>query len=205
MATERYRLKGDRVEQKGGETMKEWKKTFFFNKKEFHYNKIKFNNPTEKKVKIPIAFHFLAALNNPASVLEVGNVLSHYENNLSEMLGIASRRIVDKLEVEVGVDNEDLRNLPSEKKYDAIVSLSTVEHIGQKGYPSGGYGEQAENCALEAPLKAIAKIYDLLAPAGKALITVPLGKLIDGEWYIQFSQEYLYLLGKKYGIIKEAV
>lgn len=145
MATERYRLKGDRVEQKGGETMKEWKKTFFFNKKEFHYTKIKFNNPTERAVKIPIAFHFLAALNKPASVLEVGNVLSHYENHLSETLGIASRRIVDKLEVEVGVDNEDLRNRPSEKKYDAIVSLSTVEHIGQKGEPSGGYEEQAEN------------------------------------------------------------
>lgn len=81
VATERYRLKGDRVEQKGGETMKEWKKTFFFNKKEFHYNKIKFNNPTERSVKIPIVFHFLAALNKPASLLEVGNVLSHYENH----------------------------------------------------------------------------------------------------------------------------
>ena len=205
MATERYRLKGDRVEQKGGETMKEWKKTFFLNKKEFHYNKIKFNNPTERAVKTPIAFHFLAALNKRASELEVGNVLSHYENHLSETLSIASRRIVDKLEVEVGVDNEDLMNLPSEKKYDAIVSLSTVEHIGQKGSPSGGYGEQAENRDIEAPLKAIAKIFDLLAPDGKASITVVLGKLIYGEWYIQFSKEYLYLLGIKYGIPKEAV
>ncbi|MEG5154651.1 hypothetical protein QUB66_08030, partial [Microcoleus sp. A2-C3] len=96
-------------------------------------------------------------------------------------------------------------NLQSEEKYDAIVSLSTVEHIGQKGDPSGGYGEQEENRDLEGPLKAIAKIYDLLAPDGKALITVPFGKLIDGEWYIQLSKEYLYLLGKKYGIPKEAV
>jgi len=205
VATERYRLKGDRVEQKGGETMKEWKKTLFFNKKEFNYKKIKFKNPKERAVEIPIAFDFLPALNKPASVLEVGNVLSHYENHLSETLGIASRRIVDKLEVEVGVDNEDLMNLPFEKKYDAIVSLSTVEHIGQKGDPSGGYGEQAENRDLEAPLKAIAKIYDLLAADGKALITVLFGKLVDGEWYIQFSKEYLYLLGKKYGIPKQAL
>jgi SAM-dependent methyltransferase len=193
------------VEQTGEASMKEWKRTFVFNKQEFYYNRIRFNNPTERAVEIPIAFNFLAALNKPASILEVGNVLSHYENHLSERLGITSRRIVDKFEVEVGVDNEDLMNLPSDKKYDAIVSLSTVEHIGQKGDPSGGYGEQEENRDLEGPLKAIAKIYDLLAPDGKALITVPFGKLIDGEWYIQFSKEYLYLLGKKYGIPKEAV
>ena len=193
------------LEKKGEATMQEWKRTFSFNKKEFNYNRIKFNNPTERAVEIPIAFNFLADLNKPASVLEVGNVLSHYENHLSETLGITSRRIVDKFELEVGVDNEDLMHLSSEEKYDAIVSLSTVEHIGQKGDPSGGYGEQQENRDLEAPLKAIAKIYDLLAPDGKALITVPFGKLIDGEWYIQFSKEYLYLLGKKYGIPKEAV
>jgi SAM-dependent methyltransferase len=193
------------VEKTGEASMKEWKRTFVFNKQEFYYNRIRFNNPTERAVEIPIAFNFLAALNKPASVLEVGNVLSHYENHLSERLGITSRRIVDKFEVEVGVDNEDLMNLPSDQKYDAIVSLSTVEHIGQKGDPSGGYGEQEENRDLEGPLKAIAKIYDLLAPDGKALITVPFGKLIDGEWYIQFSKEYLYLLGKKYGIPKEAV
>ncbi|MEG4104605.1 hypothetical protein QUA04_00505, partial [Microcoleus sp. S13_C5] len=185
--------------------MHEWKRTFFFTQQEFYYNRIKFNNPTERAVEIPIAFNFLAALQKPASILEVGNVLSHYENHLSETLGITSRRIVDKFEVEVGVDNEDLMNLPSEDKYDAIVSLSTVEHIGQKGDPSGGYGEQEENRDREGPLKAIAKIYDLLAPDGKALITVPFGKLIDGEWYIQFSKEYLYLLGKKYGIPKEAL
>ncbi|MEG5083159.1 hypothetical protein QUB53_21320, partial [Microcoleus sp. AT8-B4] len=193
------------VEKTGEASMKEWKRTFVFNKQEFYYNRIRFNNPTERAVEIPIAFNFLAALNKPASILEVGNVLSHYENHLSERLGITSRRIVDKFEVEVGVDNEDLMNLPSDKKYDAIVSLSTVEHIGQKGDPSGGYGEKEENRDLECPLKAIAKIYDLLAPDGKALITVPFGKLIDGEWYIQFSKEYLYLLGKKYGIPKEAV
>ncbi|MEG5144454.1 hypothetical protein QUB27_17015 [Microcoleus sp. AT8-B6] len=185
--------------------MHEWKRTFFFTQKEFYYNRIRFNNPTERAVEIPIAFNFLADLKKPASILEVGNVLSHYENHLSETLGITSRRIVDKFEVEVGVDNEDLMNLPSAQKYDAIVSLSTVEHIGQKGDPSGGYGEQEENRDLEGPLKAIAKIYDILAPDGKALITVPFGKLIDGEWYIQFSKEYLYLLGKKYGIPKEAV
>jgi peptidoglycan hydrolase CwlO-like protein len=186
-------------------TIKEWKRTFYFKGKDFYYNRIKSNNPTERAVEIPIAFNFLADIKQTASVLEVGNVLSNYENQLSETLGIISRRIVDKFEVEAGVENEDLMNLRSEDKYDAIVSISTVEHIGQKGDPSGEYGEQTESRDLEAPLKAIAKIYDLLTYDGKALITVPFGKLIDGEWYIQFSNEYLYLLSKKYGIPKEAI
>ncbi|WP_445244864.1 hypothetical protein [Microcoleus sp. OTE_8_concoct_300] len=193
------------VEKTGKASLKKWKRTFLFNKQKFYYNRIKINNPTERAVEIPIAFNFLAALNKPASILEVGNVLSHYENHLSERLGITSRRIVDKFEVEVGGDNEDLMNRSSDKKYDAIVSLSTVEHIGQKGDTSAKYGGQEENRDLEGPLKAIAKIYDLLAPDGKALITVPFRKIIDGEWYIQFSKEYLYLLCKKYEIPKEAV
>jgi cyclopropane fatty-acyl-phospholipid synthase-like methyltransferase len=61
----------------------------------------------------------------------VGNVLSYYENSLSERDGVIKRRIIDKFEIDIGVDNEDLMTLESEEKYDAIVSVSTVEHIGQ--------------------------------------------------------------------------
>jgi len=185
--------------------MSKWTRTFTFKGKELYYNRIKFNNPTERAVEISIAFDFIANLKNPQKILEIGNVLSHYENSLSENIGIRSRRIVDKFEVDLGVENQDLMSLPSAEKYDAIVSISSVEHVGQKDDPSGGYGEQIENRDLEGPLKAIAKIYDLLASDGKALITVPFGKLTDAEWYIQFSQEYLDVLWKKYGIPKDAI
>jgi len=185
--------------------MSKWTRTFTFKGKELYYNRIKFNNPTERAVEISIAFDFIANLKNPQKILEIGNVLSHYENSLSENIGIRSRRIVDKFEVDLGVENQDLMSLPSAEKYDAIVSISSVEHVGQKDDPSGGYGEQIEDRDLEGPLKAIAKIYDLLASDGKALITVPFGKLTDAEWYIQFSQEYLDVLWKKYGIPKDAI
>ncbi|MEG3857521.1 hypothetical protein [Microcoleus sp. herbarium12] len=187
------------------EKMSKWTRTFTLKGKELYYNRIKFNNPTERAVEISIAFDFIANLENPQKILEVGNVLSHYENSLSENLGLRSRRIIDKFEVDLGVENEDLMSLPSTEKYDAIVSISSVEHVGQGDDPSGGYGEQTESRDLEAPLKAIAKIYDLLALNGKALITVPFGKLTDAEWYIQFSKEYLEVLWKKYGIPKDAI
>jgi len=187
------------------EKMSKWTRTFTFKGKELYYNRIRFNNPTERAVEISVAFDFIANLTNPQKILEIGNVLSHYENSLSENIGIRTRRIVDKFEIDLGVENQDLMSLPSAEKYDAIVSISSVEHVGQGDDPSGGYGEQAQTRDLEAPLKAIAKIYDLLALDGKALITVPFGKLTDAEWYIQFSKEYLDVLWKKYGIPKDAI
>ncbi|MEB3281500.1 MAG: methyltransferase domain-containing protein [Lyngbya sp.] len=180
-----------------------WSNTFTFKGKKLYYNRIRYNNPSERGVEVSIGFDFLANAPKGARMLEVGNVLSNYENSLSEHLNIRSRRIVDKFEDDIGVDKIDLMDIPSTKKYDAILSISTVEHIEQGLAPFGAYGEsRIVKRNREAPLKAIAKIYDLLAINGKALITVPFGKLIDAEWFIQFSQEYLELLTSKYGISK---
>ena len=185
--------------------MTEWKRTFVFKDKELHYNRIRYNNPTERAVEVPIGFDFLASFNSQARILEVGNVLSYYENVLSEKSGIIKRKIIDKFENDLDVDNEDLMELPSHIRYDAIVSISTIEHIGQSLEPSGTYGEHINERDREAPLKAIAKIYELLAVNGKALVTIPFGTLTDFEWYIQFNGQYLALLYNKYGIPKEAV
>nr|MCF6374250.1 HlyD family secretion protein [Tychonema sp. BBK16] len=184
--------------------MNKWGKTFLFKGKNLYYNRIQYNNPTERSVEVSIGFDFLADVKKSERVVEIGNVLSYYENLLSERVGVINRKIIDKFEIDIGVDNEDLMNLPSPEKYDAIVSVSTVEHIGQGVDPSGAYGESTDGRDLEYPLKAIAKIYDLLAVEGKALITVPFGVLTDGGWYIQFSAQYLTLL-KKYGIPQEAI
>jgi hypothetical protein len=183
----------------------QWKSTFIYKGKPLYYNRIPVNNSAERSIEIPIAFDFLAHLKEKNKIIEIGNVLHYYENSLSEYIGIRDRRIVDKFERCPGVDNVDLMDLQFEQKYDAIVSISTVEHIGQGIEPSGYYGEYNDVGDLEAPLKAIAKIYDLLVVGGQALITVPFGKLINGEWYIQFSEEYLGLLECKYRIPKKAI
>ena len=186
--------------------VRNWKPTFIYRGKHLPYNRIGYNNTGERAIEIPIALNFLATLEKKDNILEVGNTLSHYENSLSEYIGIRPRRIVDKFEVALGVDNVDFMDIPSEEKYDVIVSVSTVEHIGQGIEPSSqAYGEQIQIRDMEAPLKAIEKIYDLLAIGGKALITVPFGKLIDFGWFIQFNQEYLDILVTKYQIPKKAI
>ena len=51
------------------------------------------------------------------NILEVGNVLSHHD-------------MLDKYEMAKGVTNADVVHSTSEKKYDLIISISTLEHVG---------------------------------------------------------------------------
>lgn len=180
----------------------DWKETFSFKGNQLLYNRSPYNNSGEIAVEVPIALNFLANNKSRTNLIEIGNVLTNYEDCLPENITIRPRRIVDKYEVAVGVDNIDLMELPDSEKYDVIVSISTVEHVGQEYNIEGKKFHD-----FEAPLKAIAKIYNLLSVGGKALITVPFGKLLyfaEGE-SIQFSKEYLDLLSTKYQIPSMAI
>lgn len=182
-----------------------WSQQFTFRGKKLFYNRIPFNNWSERAVEVPLAFDFLAEHWYFENKLEVGNVLQHYENALSDALGIRHRCIVDKFEVGNGITNIDILDIDPNEKYQTIVSISTVEHVGQHCSFGGRYGEQTRYRDLEAPLKAVAKIYDLLSVGGQALITTPFGVLTDGGWYVQSSYDYLDLLVTKYAIPREAL
>ncbi|MEG3974714.1 glycosyltransferase family 1 protein [Microcoleus sp. herbarium8] len=182
--------------------------TFIFNGQELPYNRIEHNNfpCSERAVEIPIACNFLARLNDKTRLLEVGNVLKHYEELIQRDLAeIQARRIIDKYEIADGVDNVDLMELPLSEQYSAIICISTVEHIGQGAEPNQTYGENLDKCDREGPLKAIAQIYDLLSDGGQAFITVPFGKLLERGWFIQFDRDYLNLLFEKYNIPQTAI
>lgn len=177
-----------------------WPSSFTFKEKKLKYNFSNLYQGTERVVEIPVVVDFIKNLNiDKKRILEVGNTLSQFQNLYSE-IDIKSRRIVDKFEVADGVENLDIMTLPASEKYDIIFSISTMEHVGQEYR-----GPNTPPRDLEAPLKAIVKIYDLLNIGGKALISVPFGKLTDGLFYIQFSKEYLNLLVHKYNIPREAL
>ncbi|MEG4351517.1 glycosyltransferase [Microcoleus sp. LAD1_D3] len=182
--------------------------TFIFNGQRLAYNRLKHNNypASERAVEIPIACNFIAGLKDKSRLLEVGNVLQYYPELIpTDIAEIQARRIIDKYETAVGVDKIDLMDTDPEEKYSGIICISTVEHIGQGSDPSEAYGEEQEKYDWQGPLKAIAKIYDLLSDNGRALITVPFGKFLERGWYIQFSQDYLNLLFDLYNIPKNAV
>lgn len=109
----------------------------------------------ERAVEVSI---MLDALIPGQRVLEVGNVLNHYV--------VFPHDVVDKYERAPHVANQDVVDFqPAGKRYDLIISVSTLEHVG--------WDEQPRDPGKI--LRAVEQIRHLLAPVGRALFTVPLG------------------------------
>lgn len=111
----------------------------------------------ERAVEIPVARRFLAE--GAGRVLEIGNVLGHY--------GRADWDVVDRFERGPNVTNCDILSFRPAAPYDAVISISTFEHIGF---------DDEETDAGERLLAALAHVREtLLAPGGRLLVTAPLG------------------------------
>jgi hypothetical protein len=112
----------------------------------------------ERAVEVPLA---LAALTRwgaaPARVLEIGNVLAHYQP--------VAHTVVDKYERGDGVHNVDVVDLDLPGPFDLILAVSTLEHVGL----------DEEVLDPGKPARAIAGLASLLAPGGRLWVTVPVG------------------------------
>ena len=138
----------------------------------------------ERAAEIPIAKKFLDAAAGK-TVLEVGNVLPHYF--------ATNHTIVDKFEVAPGVINQDILDYRPETQFDLILSISTFEHIGFDDDSEGGSGKKIVN--------GVKHCRSLLSPAGRLVLTVPLGynPELDGlirtnDWEAAAGR-YLYRTG----------
>ena len=108
----------------------------------------------ERAVEIPIA---AAALDRAGgrTAIEVGAVMTHY--------GDHSHRVVDKYEVGAGIERIDIFDLAPAPRYDLVLSVSTLEHVGWDEPERDG----------ELALRAAEHLKTLVAPGGELLITVP--------------------------------
>lgn len=135
-------------------------KTFRLADEEYPYFLHPYNHTwaNERAVEIPVVRRFLGST-APSSILEVGNVLSHYFD--------WEHTVIDKYE-RCGyrsVFNEDLLTFNSKRRFDRVVSISTLEHIGWDEAPRNE----------KKVILAFDKIRSLLAIGGRALVTVPTG------------------------------
>ncbi len=155
-------------------------RTFKFQKDTYNYFYHKYNSTwkNERAVEVPIIWEMVKKYHNhKQKILEVGNVLSHYFP--------VNHVILDKYEKADGVVNQDVIDFQPPKKYDLIVSISTLEHVGWDEKP-------------REPMKILQAIENLekcLVPGGKIVISLPLGSnfimdklLNDGK--IQFTKMY---------------
>jgi hypothetical protein len=153
-------------------------RTFKMNGHNYTYFNHKYNTTwnNERAVEIPIICKFVSE-NNYDNFLEIGNVLSHYFN--------IDHDIVDKYEKAQGVLNEDVVEFQTRKKYELIVSISTLEHVGWDENPGDD----------EKILHALTNLKKSLVSGGKLIVTLPLGynKILDKyleTGKIKFTEKY---------------
>jgi hypothetical protein len=115
-----------------------------------------YNHASEnmRSVEVPIGLHFMSEF-DPARVLEVGNVLSHY--------GAVGWRSLDLRDGDI---REDLMTYQPKRKLAAILSISTLEHVGFGRYVGTGDPD---------PQAVIRHLRGWLARGGAMLVTIPIG------------------------------
>ncbi len=98
-------------------------RTFTFQKDAYNYFYHKYNATwrNERAVEVPIIWRMVKKYHGQ-KILETGNVLSHYF--------LVNHDILDKYEKADGVVNQDVIDFQPTKKYDLIISISTLEHVG---------------------------------------------------------------------------
>lgn len=155
--------------------------TFNFNGKKLKYFRHNHNlaYQNERKVEIPIAAWFLYSQDKGAKVLEVGNVLRNY--------GFRERSdVLDKYDSSPGVINQDVVDFLPKEKYNAIISISTLEHVGW---------DEADRDPEKIP-RAIKNLkVNCMLPRGTMLVTLPLGYNTYFDEYIKnggdiFAEKY---------------
>lgn len=132
--------------------------SFEFNGDSYNYELSTYNDSAfnERTVEVPIFTRILSS-HAGKRVLEVGNVLSHYMP--------VSHTVVDKYERAPGVTNFDIIDFSGGHRYDLVICISTLEHIG--------FDEPLKE--PEKITKALQHIKQLLGPDGVGWFSVPLG------------------------------
>lgn len=119
-----------------------------------HYNRAWRN---ERTVELALASDFMER-RRESRLLEIGNVVQHY--------GVRGHDVLDKYEVAPGVINEDVVSFKPAERYESILSLSTLEHVGWDERPRDP----------DKTLRACENILRMLAPGGHLLLTAPIGQ-----------------------------
>lgn len=147
----------------------------------------------ERTVEVPI-IRDIVERNHGKRILEVGNVLSHY--------WVVAHDVIDKYEMADGVMNVDVVDFEPKHKYDLIVSVSTLEHVGADEKPiympslspGAGLVQHQPRDAMKIA-RALENLKGCLAHGGMIAVTLPIGQNPEmdrllAERVIAFSRLY---------------
>jgi hypothetical protein len=149
------------------------KLSYKMHKKSFCWN-------NERSIEVPIVMDYIKKYPQE-KILEVGCVLPHYYPKLNHT-------VVDKFEKGKDIINEDVLNFKPKSKFDLVVSISTLEHVG--------YDDDVKD--PDGTLKAINNLRkNCLSKKGRMVVTLPLRYNKDVDLAIfnksyKFDEEYYY-------------
>jgi SAM-dependent methyltransferase len=125
----------------------------------------------ERAVELPYVLRALAAVPRGASILDVGateSLLSLWLASLGYHVTAIDPRPYPLSHPRLDVVAEQVQRWKPGRTFDAVVCLSTIEHIGL-----GAYGEEQQD--ERADLDAMARMRDSAAPGGLLVLTTPYG------------------------------
>lgn len=149
------------------------------NQYKYLYRYYNFTWRNERAVEIPIIWNFVKMKQNKR-ILEVGNVLSHYYR--------INHDVIDKYEKTDSVINVDVVLYRPQEKYDLIISISTLEHVGWDEIPKDP----------DKIMSAVKHLRTLLKPGGQLIFTLPvnyynptLNRIIENNTLLLKQTDYL--------------
>jgi SAM-dependent methyltransferase len=146
----------------------------------------------ERVVEFPWVLHRLTP---GARVLDAGSTLNHAHILDRVLPGVRDLTIVTLAPEPINYPERgisyvyaDLRDLPfRDQQFDVVTSISTLEHVGMDNSVYGGPATRDRDPDAELE-KAVRELSRLLAPGGKLLISVPVGRSEDHGWFRQFDR-----------------
>lgn len=134
---------------------------------------------TERDVEVPWAID-----NATGTVLDVGCAESEY---LKDVRDNGQVNQVDGIDVRyiqpVGVDGfylGDIRHIVFPHRYDTVLAISTIEHVGLNAYDMAADDPDGDRHALEGCVRAC-------KASGRVLVSVPFGRPHDYGWFRQYD------------------
>lgn len=122
----------------------------------YFYHKYRSTWANERIVEIPV-FRDIISKSSGKRVLEIGNVISHYDT--------VNHDIIDKYENDPSIIREDILKFKPDSKYDIIISISTFEHVG--------WDEEIRVPSKIFPVMDSVK--GLLSESGRLIFSIPIG------------------------------